>query len=217
MKSTLEVWMNDLAGGKALAAIAKKVPIFNKREEIFLTLSEHQVPMVRAAWFLKMTASYNSAMSEAKTKKRQMPDPSQEWTISLQRCCKDIFLRLTEWYNGGTGAGLITSINAVVPPVPGTHPGPAGAALGSTHPTSMHQNSPGPGNTSSMNQAPGTPNSSAMNGNGSNTSGQNLNQQVPSPSASNNEDGSGILKQWQYCTELAKYLYEVKKSHLQPN
>jgi hypothetical protein len=76
-KQVLEAWMRDLAGAKPLSAIAKKVPIFNKREEIFLTLAENQVPMIRAAWFLKMTASYNSAISEAKTKKRQMPDPSQ--------------------------------------------------------------------------------------------------------------------------------------------
>jgi mediator of RNA polymerase II transcription subunit 12 len=76
-KQVLEAWMKDLAGRKPLSAIAKKVPIFNKREEIFLTLAEHNVPMIRAGWFLKMTASYNSAISEAKTKKRQMPDPSQ--------------------------------------------------------------------------------------------------------------------------------------------
>ena len=76
-KHVVEAWMKDLAGTKPLSALAKKVPIFNKREEIFLVLAEHSVPMIRAAWFLKMTASYNSAISEAKTKKRQMPDPSQ--------------------------------------------------------------------------------------------------------------------------------------------
>jgi len=69
--------MKDLAGTKPLAVLAKRVPIFNKREEIFLTLAEHSVPLLRAAWFLKIQASYNSAISEAKTKKRQMPDPTQ--------------------------------------------------------------------------------------------------------------------------------------------
>lgn len=209
MKQSLESWMNELAGVKPLAVIAKKVPIFNKREEIFLTLSEHQVPMVRAAWFLKMTASYNSAMSEAKTKKRQMPDPSQEWTISLQRCCKDIFLRLTEWYNGGSGAALVTSIYA--PAVPGSLPAQAGGNLPPGHPSSMHQNSPAVSSNSTMNQAPGTPNSSTMNGTaaGVNCTGQTSNPPSASPPISNNEDGSGILKQWQYCIELAKFLYEV--------
>lgn len=208
--------MNDLAGGKQLAAIAKKVPIFNKREEIFLTLSEHQVPMVRAAWFLKMTASYNSAMSEAKTKKRQMPDPSQEWTISLQRCCKDIFIRLTEWYNGGSGAALTTSINAAVPPTPGAHPG-GGPNLGPGHPPNMHQNNPTAPNNPSMNPMASSQNSATMNGNLSNIPGQNPSQQsTPSPSASTADDGSGILKQWEYCTELAKFLYEVSVSKKKP-
>ncbi|ODN03528.1 Mediator of RNA polymerase II transcription subunit 12-like protein, partial [Orchesella cincta] len=206
MKSTLEVWMNDLAGGKQLAAIAKKVPIFNKREEIFLTLSEHQVPMVRATWFLKMTASYNSAMSEAKTKKRQIPDPSQEWTLALQRCCKDIFMRLTEWYNGGSGAGLITSINAVIPVGPGGLPVP-GANLGPGLTPTMHQNPPSVPGSTTLNQPPGAPNTSTMNGTASNVPGQNSNPQSISPTA-NCEDGSGILKQWSYCIELAKFLYE---------
>ena len=77
VKHVVETWMKDLAGNKPLSVLGKKVPIFNKREEIFLILAEHSVPLLRAAWFLKMTASYNSAISEAKTKKRQMPDPSQ--------------------------------------------------------------------------------------------------------------------------------------------
>jgi len=77
VKQTLESWMKDLAGSKPLSALGKKVPIFNKREEIFFTLAEHQVPLARATWFIRMTASYNSAISEAKTKKRLLPDPSQ--------------------------------------------------------------------------------------------------------------------------------------------
>ncbi len=77
VKHIVDAWMKDLSGTKPLSALGKKVPIFNKREEIFVILAENQVPLLRAAWFLKMTASYNSAISEAKTKKRQMPDPSQ--------------------------------------------------------------------------------------------------------------------------------------------
>lgn len=77
LKHVVDTYMKDLAGTKPLPVLAKRVPIFNKREDIFLTLAEHSVPVLRAAWFLKMTASYNSAISEAKTKKRQMPDPTQ--------------------------------------------------------------------------------------------------------------------------------------------
>jgi len=40
-------------------------------------LSEYQVPMVRAIWLIKMTAAYTVAISEAKMKKRQLPDSSQ--------------------------------------------------------------------------------------------------------------------------------------------
>ena len=56
--------------------LAKKVPIFNKKEEIFMTLCEHEVPMTRAGWFVKMNTAYNIAISEAKIKKRQPYDPA---------------------------------------------------------------------------------------------------------------------------------------------
>lgn len=54
-----------------------QVPIFNKKEEIFIQLSEYQVPMTRALWLIKMTSAYSMAISEAKMKKRQVPDSSQ--------------------------------------------------------------------------------------------------------------------------------------------
>ena len=54
--------------------------MFNKKEEnqIFSTLCDHMVPMVRAAWYLKMTAAISATMAETKTMKRRAPiDPSQ--------------------------------------------------------------------------------------------------------------------------------------------
>lgn len=42
-----------------------------------MTLCEYQVPMLRAAWFIKLSSAYTVAVSEAKIKKRQLPDPSQ--------------------------------------------------------------------------------------------------------------------------------------------
>lgn len=42
-----------------------------------MTLYEHSVPMLRAAWFIKQLSAYYNAISEAKLKKRQLPDPSQ--------------------------------------------------------------------------------------------------------------------------------------------
>lgn len=47
-----------------------------KKEEIFLTLCEFSIPMVKAAWFIKMTAAHNAAVQENKTKKRQNIDQS---------------------------------------------------------------------------------------------------------------------------------------------
>lgn len=42
-----------------------------------MLLCEFQVPMMRAAWFIKLSSAYTVAISEAKIKKRQLPDPSQ--------------------------------------------------------------------------------------------------------------------------------------------
>jgi Transcription mediator complex subunit Med12 len=53
-----------------------QVPVFNKKEDIFQKLYEDNVPVMRAAWFVKMTNAYNTAVSEgAKAKKRQTSDP----------------------------------------------------------------------------------------------------------------------------------------------
>lgn len=75
-KNIIEAWFKDLAGCKPLVALAKRVPNFNKKEEIFTMLCEYQVPMLRAAWFIKLSSAYTVAVSEAKIKKRQLPDPT---------------------------------------------------------------------------------------------------------------------------------------------
>lgn len=95
-KNAIEAWFKDLAGSKPLTSLAKKVPIFNKKEEIFLTLFEFSVPMLRAAWFIKMTSVYTVAISEAKMKKRQLPDPSQEWTQALSKFLRELLHKLVE-------------------------------------------------------------------------------------------------------------------------
>lgn len=56
--------------------LSKKAPNFNKKEDIFVLLTEYQVPMIRAAWFIKLSSAYTVAQSEVKNKKRQMPDPT---------------------------------------------------------------------------------------------------------------------------------------------
>ena len=84
-------WFRDLANNRrSYSALLKKVPIFNKREEVLVTLRENEVPTARAVWYVKMCAAYSNAMTEVKTnKKRQVSDPSQEWTHALTRFLKD--------------------------------------------------------------------------------------------------------------------------------
>jgi len=78
------------ANRRPYSALLKKVPIFNKREEVLVTLRENEVPTCRAVWYVKMCAAYSNAMTEVKTnKKRQVSDPSQEWTHALTRFLKD--------------------------------------------------------------------------------------------------------------------------------
>ncbi|KAJ8916222.1 hypothetical protein NQ315_016361 [Exocentrus adspersus] len=98
-KNHIEAWFKDLAGNKPLMNLSKKAPNFNKKEEIFMMLTEHQVPMIRAAWFIKLSSAYTVAVSEAKIKKRQMPDPTSEWTGTLLKFLKDQIPKLLEYYS----------------------------------------------------------------------------------------------------------------------
>ncbi|KAG1673141.1 Mediator of RNA polymerase II transcription subunit 12-like protein [Nymphon striatum] len=96
---SIEAWFKDLAGSKPLTYLAKKVPIFNKKEEIFVTLLKYGVPTCRAAWFIKMCSAYTVAISEAKLKKRQLTDPSIDWTLTLCKFLKEQFQKLADYYH----------------------------------------------------------------------------------------------------------------------
>ncbi|KAG8221965.1 hypothetical protein J437_LFUL007806 [Ladona fulva] len=110
-KNAIEAWFKDLAGSKPLSSLSKKAPNFNKKEEIFTMLCEYQVPMLRAAWFIKLSSAYTVAVSEAKIKKRQLPDPSQEWTQTLIKFLKDQLQKLQEYYHS-SNTNLSTGNNA---------------------------------------------------------------------------------------------------------
>ncbi|XP_060517503.1 mediator of RNA polymerase II transcription subunit 12 isoform X2 [Cylas formicarius] len=97
-KTHIEAWFKDLAGSKPLMNLSKKAPNFNKKEEIFMMLTEYQVPMMRAAWFIKLSWAYTVAVSEVKNKKRQMTDPTTEWTGTLLKFLKDQIPKLQEHY-----------------------------------------------------------------------------------------------------------------------
>lgn len=98
-KSYADAWFKDLASNtKSLSHLSRKVPVFNKKEDIFTTLYEFSVPMIKAEWFIKLSCAHQTAMSESnnKSKKRQMPDPSQEWTMCLTKFLKEHYLKLVE-------------------------------------------------------------------------------------------------------------------------
>ncbi|XP_058826167.1 mediator of RNA polymerase II transcription subunit 12 isoform X2 [Topomyia yanbarensis] len=186
-KATLDTWFKDLAGTKPLSSLAKKAPSFNKKEEIFAMLCENQVTMQRAAWFIKLSSAYTVAVSEAKIKKRQMPDPATEWTGTLIKFMKDLIPKLLEHYhqgpssdksssNVGPAGGMTPNSSLNANPV--TIPPPLSSPAGSLH----------------------SPASSSLGG--SVSQGQNL--APPSPQ----EEQKLALKQWNYCTQLCKYMYE---------
>jgi hypothetical protein len=96
-KEQAAVWFQGLAGNESLEQlIKKKVPIFNKREEIFDVLFEKSVPISRAVWYIKVTAVYSSLGAEMKlNKKKQSSDPSFEWTVSLTKFMQETVWRLS--------------------------------------------------------------------------------------------------------------------------
>lgn len=98
-KGALDAWFKDLAGNKPLLSLAKKAPSFNKKEEILITLCEHQVNMQRATWFIKLSAAYMVSVSESKNKKRNSFDPVPEWTGNLIKFMKDLLPKLQEYYH----------------------------------------------------------------------------------------------------------------------
>jgi len=113
-KPAVEKWFKDLAGSKPYSVLAKKVPIFNRREEILMTLSEYEVPISRGVWLIKMTAAYAAAMQEAnKSKKRVQQDPSVEWTGLLVKYLAEQRTALQEHITNPSG---VSSLN------PGANP-----------------------------------------------------------------------------------------------
>lgn len=59
-----------------LLPLSFQVPILSKKEDVFAYLAKYSVPLLRAAWLIKMTCAYYATISEAKIKKRQATDPN---------------------------------------------------------------------------------------------------------------------------------------------
>lgn len=178
-RATIDIWFKDLAGNKPLTSLSKKAPSFNKKEDIFTYLCENQVSMQKAAWFIKLNSAYTTAVSEAKIKKRQMPDPATEWTGTMIKFLKDLIPKLQEHYHQGPlppnfSSNSNTSTSSTQSAQPMTVPQPLASPASNIH---------SPANASS------TPSS---------------NQQV----GFTRDDYKTSLKQWTYCTQLCKYMFE---------
>ncbi|CAH2068907.1 unnamed protein product, partial [Iphiclides podalirius] len=178
-KAQIEAWFKDLAGSKPLSLLAKKAPNFNKKEEIFITLTEYQVAMPRAAWFIKLSSAYTVAVSEAKIKKRQLPDPTTEWTTTLIKFLKDQIPKLAEHYQ------------SAIPGNPSEKTPPSQSGQGT------------PSHNSSGNQPGGsTPNSSTV-PNSMHSPGISS-----TLSSGDTTDWRQALKLWNYCCRLARYMLD---------
>uniref|UniRef100_A0A8C4MGC5 Mediator complex subunit 12 n=1 Tax=Equus asinus asinus TaxID=83772 RepID=A0A8C4MGC5_EQUAS len=105
-QSAINTWFTDLAGTKPLTQLAKKVPIFSKKEEVFGYLAKYTVPVMRAAWLIKMTCAYYAAITETKVKKRHVIDPFMEWTQIITKYLWEQLQKMAEYYRPGpAGSG----------------------------------------------------------------------------------------------------------------
>ncbi|NXG58703.1 MD12L protein, partial [Hemiprocne comata] len=104
-QSAIHNWFTDLAGSKPLTLLAKKVPILSKKEDVFAYLAKYSVPLLRAAWLVKMTCAYYAAISEAKIKKRQATDPNIEWTQIITRYLREQLAKVAEFYHVTSSPG----------------------------------------------------------------------------------------------------------------
>lgn len=182
-KQTLDNWFKDLAGTKPLSSLAKKAPSFNKKEEIFAMLADNEVTMQRSTWFIKLSSAYTVAVSEAKIKKRQMPDPATEWTGTLIKFMKDLLPKLQDHYGNQSSASSnqnalnqnsnSNSSSSNPPTSSNTVPPPLASPAGSMH---------SPASTAAMSL-------------------------IPTPS-SPQEEQKLALKHWKYASQLSKYMFE---------
>ncbi|KAM3930465.1 mediator of RNA polymerase II transcription subunit 12-like protein [Leptodactylus fuscus] len=101
-QGAIHSWFTELAGNKHLTVLAKKVPILSKKEDIFGYLAKYSVPLLRAAWLVKMTCAYYAAISEAKIKKRQSTDPNIEWTQILTKYLRDQLVKIADFYHANS-------------------------------------------------------------------------------------------------------------------
>uniref|UniRef100_A0AAQ4S602 Mediator complex subunit 12 n=1 Tax=Gasterosteus aculeatus aculeatus TaxID=481459 RepID=A0AAQ4S602_GASAC len=111
-QSSINNWFTDLAGTKPLTQLAKKVPIFSKKEEVFGYLAKYLVPVMRSAWMIKMTCAYHAAITETKVKKRHVIDPCIEWTQIITKYLWEQLQKVAEFYRQFPSQGCSSPLPA---------------------------------------------------------------------------------------------------------
>uniref|UniRef100_A0A671WEU2 Mediator complex subunit 12 n=1 Tax=Sparus aurata TaxID=8175 RepID=A0A671WEU2_SPAAU len=111
-QSSINNWFTDLAGTKPLTQLAKKVPIFSKKEEVFGYLAKYSVPVMRSAWMIKMTCAYHAAITETKVKKRHVIDPCIEWTQIITKYLWEQLQKVAEYYRQFPSQGCSSPLPA---------------------------------------------------------------------------------------------------------
>uniref|UniRef100_A0A4W6BW58 Mediator complex subunit 12 n=1 Tax=Lates calcarifer TaxID=8187 RepID=A0A4W6BW58_LATCA len=111
-QSSINNWFTDLAGTKPLTQLAKKVPIFSKKEEVFGYLAKYSVPVMRSAWMIKMTCAYHAAITETKVKKRHVIDPCIEWTQIITKYLWEQLQKVAEFYRQSPSQGCSSPLPA---------------------------------------------------------------------------------------------------------
>uniref|UniRef100_A0A8C2XHS8 Mediator complex subunit Med12 domain-containing protein n=1 Tax=Cyclopterus lumpus TaxID=8103 RepID=A0A8C2XHS8_CYCLU len=111
-QSSINNWFTDLAGTKPLTQLAKKVPIFSKKEEVFGYLAKYLVPVMRSAWMIKMTCAYHAAITETKVKKRHVIDPCIEWTQIITKYLWEHLQKVAEFYRQFPSQGCSSPLPA---------------------------------------------------------------------------------------------------------
>ncbi|CAJ0595168.1 unnamed protein product [Cylicocyclus nassatus] len=86
-------WFTDLARGRSLSSLAKKIPIIEGREGLQY-LCDYRVPPFRALWYLKITAVLTGSNANVKRKKSVSDLFAAEYKNVFVKAIKDIMARM---------------------------------------------------------------------------------------------------------------------------
>lgn len=122
-KEATDIWFKNLADRKPLQQLSKGgIPVFNKLEEVLHELYRHDIPIVRAVWFIKLNALYATILAESNKKKARQLDPSVEWAQHISKAMLELFQEIVSRRVEAMSApsmapALGMAPNAEVPPV----------------------------------------------------------------------------------------------------